>query len=125
MKQQPLFDDDGGKRSKGDRLRDEGIERVVRNAGPEFSSKVRAMVYCLPIGYLLMAENVRFALQDIGVHPHHPNAWGGVWQGVVNDGLVAPTGRWLKPTDPRSHSCKKQEYVRATGYPETTKAEER
>ena len=78
---------DQGDLFEGRRLRDKGIERVGLN-GPEFTGAVtRAIRDSYWQGQEVTAEDVRFRCRELGVIPHHSNAWGGATMKQVKDGL--------------------------------------
>ena len=94
----PLFDSE-----KGERLKDEAIERVLANAGDDWARKVCGLVPVLFHGQVVMPEEWKIACEGMGIRPGHPNAWGGVVQSLVACGAVRRTGRRAKMNVPGSH----------------------
>ena len=93
--------------------RDEALERVTENAGPDFAEKVRRYVLGLPRDAEFTGEDIRLAMEAAGEHPHHHNAWGGITSRMVTSGLLVKTGEWRKMRGPRSNARSTPVYRRA------------
>lgn len=91
------------------RLRDEGVRRVRRE---QFSEAVGRVVDTM-VGRTIRGEHIRAECMRRGVEPHHPNAWGGVVQGLVKSGRLRWTGRYeqAKAKKTHAHSYKVYEVV--------------
>lgn len=90
----------------GKELKDDGIERVLSNE-EHWSPRVIGAYR----GY--MATRASFTAEECRLHalangitpPHHPNAWGGVWNTVARSGAIRKTGEYVKTRDPSNHAC--------------------
>lgn len=86
--------------------RDEGIERVVTAASEAFREGVKGYIRGLPSGWQGVGEDIRAACMDNGLEAHHPNAWGGIINGMVQSGFLEATGEYVPMQDERSHARK-------------------
>ena len=96
--------------TEGRKLRDEGIDRVLENAGDEWKAKVLGELIKLK-GQTIKAEDLRRHCLAAGIFPHHPNAWGGFTQGLVKQGRLKKTGSYTQMTDPNSHGRETKIYL--------------
>lgn len=71
--------------------RDEALERVLSNAGEEWKEAARAQILNNHYGKSMTGEDMRLACQEVGIVPHHPNAWGGFVQGLIKSKDLRPT----------------------------------
>jgi len=92
--------------------RNDAIERVVKNAGHDFTAQVWAVIRAMPIGTLFTGEDLRHQCEALGIYPHHHNAWGGVMARFDCSPLIKKTGRRIKMQDVKSHARKTDEYIR-------------
>jgi hypothetical protein len=72
--------------------RDEGMARVEENAGPTFTDAALDAIAKLPRDFVGPAEDIRIKLTEMGIVPHHPNAWGALTAHALRRKLIAPTG---------------------------------
>ena len=71
----------------------EPLERVRGNAGADWNRAAEnAMKELEHLGQPFTADDVR-ALIPEGIEPHHPNAWGAVFNSHRRAGLITATGR--------------------------------
>jgi hypothetical protein len=91
--------------------RDAALERVADNAG-DFMGAALATVARLPAGEWT-GEQIRTAVLNRGIVPHHHNAWGALICAAVKQGLVVPTGRYVAMRARKSHARKTPVYARA------------
>lgn len=84
-------------------LRDEGLARVLHNAGPLFANRVRAIIQHYMRGQEVTGEDVRVRCLEAGVRPHHPNAWGATLRPLIGT-LLVPTGERRSMRTSKSHA---------------------
>jgi hypothetical protein len=89
--------------------RDDALGRVSGRAGA-FMGDALSAIGRLPHGMLLTGEDVRLRLREIGIRPHHHNAWGSLIKTAVDRKLLEPTGRWFRMKDVSSHARRTPEY---------------
>lgn len=94
------------------KARDEGMEKVDR---PSFTERVIGVVTALPFGSEWTGEGIRIRCTDLGVTPHHPNAWGAAVNVVVRKGLLIKTGEYRQMKRVSSHARVNPVYVRSGG----------
>ena len=104
MDEQKSFDFDGKAR------RDEGMERVLDNAGEDWRVGAERMVRAMR-GKEMTGEDIRIMCSGSGIIPHHSNAWGGLVSGLVTRGVLKPTGRYTSMRDPKSHARETKVYL--------------
>ena len=92
----------------GEQLRDEALERVSANAGPEFREQALAIVRTL--SGEMTGEDIRCACEAQGVIPHHHNGWGAFIGGLVKRKILVETGRRIPMKAPDSHGRKTPVY---------------
>ena len=85
--------------------RDEGIAKVADNSQPWFARDYVALAqFCKSNrGAEVIGEDIRRALMDQGLKPHHPNAWGALIRCAVKDEYLHRTGAWRSPSAVASH----------------------
>ena len=94
----------------GDRLRDDGIERAIRNAGTDWKSAALAVLWTT-------AKRLRFLITDdwhrtasaMGLPaPPDGRSWGAVVLEARKRGWIEHRGEWSKTSRPNCHSgdCK-------------------
>lgn len=86
----------------GQQLRDEALARVAENAG-DFMSAAMEMIEKMPSGEAT-GEEIRQRISNLGLSPHHPNAWGALIRSAVKEKLITPTGVWSPMRQPKSHA---------------------
>lgn len=77
-----------------------------------FAQKILTMTMKLKPGKYT-GEDIRIMAQKKGIVAAHPNAWGAAIGSCLSGGLLKPTGKYVRPTDPRSHSRPIQVYTKA------------
>lgn len=90
-------------------LRDESLTRVLDNAGDDWRESVALIVAEMP-EHELTGEDIRLECESRGVGPHHNNAWGGIVNHLIRQGVLQPTGRYQAMKAPGSHARKTQVY---------------
>lgn len=90
----------------GDDLKDQGIRLVSDNNDMWFINSVHAYNKWSrdKVGVCVTGESIRRMLSFQGFVPKHPNAWGALINHLVRQERLKPTGDWMKPEDPKSHS---------------------
>lgn len=94
----------------GTQLRDKALERVADNAGEDFMTRAMNAIRAMPSRQLVIGEDIRRHLTELGIEPHHSNAWGAVMVHAVRLKLLTPTGAWRAMKQPSSHARKTPEY---------------
>jgi hypothetical protein len=79
--------------AKAREKRDEGMERVERNAGPMFSENAQRFI----VDYLsrhppTSCEIIVNACKDAGIRPHNDHAFGPVFLKLFKDGRIRKAG---------------------------------
>jgi hypothetical protein len=93
----PLF-------QQGEHLRDQGIQSVVSNAGDCWLERATDLIRTQLAGQEVLAESFRLLCEEEGIRPHHHNAWGGLTNRLIKQGVLIDTGRVAKSTRPTSHA---------------------
>tara|TARA_R110000868_G_scaffold19297_2_gene83095 strand:- start:10587 stop:10886 length:300 start_codon:yes stop_codon:yes gene_type:complete len=94
----------------GEAGRDEGIGRVLDNAGTwKHRSRNLVMNTDELTGRLMTGEDIRLYVSQRVGSPHHHNAWGGLIMGLVKRKRLVEVDR-VKMRDPRSHARKTPVY---------------
>lgn len=96
----PLFD-----YAESQRAKESSLALVAENAGP-WTDDARAYLkkWCAEReGHEVTGEDVRLALTQAGLVPHHPNAWGSLIRIAVKDGLLGHSGNWRPMQAVKSH----------------------
>lgn len=101
MAQESLF--------SGEALRDEGMSRVLENAGDAFKAHVYNLIWTLPEGWTGTGEDIRMMAS---VYPHRPQAWGAIINAAGLRGWLRPTGQYRKMRQRSSHARETRVYVR-------------
>lgn len=84
--------------------RDEAMDRVLSNSG-KWSVNALIRVNRLPRGWIGTGEDIRLELTHAGLPPpHHHNAWGGMINACVRQGVLEWTQRLGQMRVPRSHA---------------------
>ncbi len=98
---------------EAERARDEALAQVIAN-GEGWNDMARAFAFThIPFDRPLTAEEIRLLLCEQGLaSPHHHNAWGAFFRGIVVSGLVSPTGVHRSMRTTKSHARKTPEYIR-------------
>ena len=90
----------------GRALRDEGMARVMDNAGPLWRDRAIAMLreFCRHHSTFI-GEDFRIwaTLRGLPV-PHHPNAYGGLLSGATKQGICSITNQNRTMNMPKSHA---------------------
>lgn len=95
----PGFDSD-----EGDRRKDEGQERVLRNAD-DFREDVQVLIAELARKGEFTSTELRILADRRGIAPHHPNAWGAAFSAASKSKTIRPTGEYRKSPIPTCHSA--------------------
>ncbi|HYW89465.1 MAG TPA: hypothetical protein VFB50_16955 [Chloroflexota bacterium] len=91
--------------------RDRKLRLVLNNAGPSFSTRVRAYVRDnFSPGEFVTGEDIRLAAQRAGIRPHVYNAWGAVIGGLVKSKKLVYTGHLAAPKDLPSNASETKVY---------------
>ena len=88
----------------GEQLRDNGIKTVVKNAGSIWMDKAIELICSKLAGQEVIAETFRVLCEEENIIPHHHNAWGGLTNRLVKEGVLIDTGRMAKSLRPKSHA---------------------
>jgi len=97
--------------TKAREARDAGIAQVLDH-NEAWRIAALAEMEKLFRGWVGTAEDIRINITPkVGV-PKHPNAWGGLMNAALKRGWFTPTGKWISPTDVKSHSRPTREYRR-------------
>jgi hypothetical protein len=91
--------------------RDAALDRVADNAGG-FMSDALAAIRHLPPGRMT-GEDIRKALTDLDIAPHHHNAWGALIMAAVRGKLLTPTNDFTHMRGGRSHGRMTRIYEKA------------
>lgn len=94
-------------------LKEEVLEQVAENSGSwmdRFKDAARKLADENP-GDIVTGESLRLTLEPLVGSPHHQNAWGAAIAGLVRSHIIEQTGRWVPTKDPKSHACRKPEYI--------------
>jgi hypothetical protein len=97
----PLFDYSA---RASEAARDHGIALVGRNAGTAFMEAAKTVITERLAGQEVLAEEMRRACEEAGIHPHHHNAWGSLTNQLVKAGILQDTGRTAKSARITSHA---------------------
>lgn len=89
--------------------RDRSIDRVLTNAGTDW--REQAMEITRALGGEVTGEDIRLACQAEKIGPHHHNAWGGLVNFMIREGLLLPTGRYVPMKATGSHGRRTQVYA--------------
>ena len=92
--------------------RDEAIDRVLEKAGDDWRELATGIVRSMA-QLEVTGEDIRLACLAEGVGPHHHNAWGGLINQLIRDGVLHPTGRYTPMRARGSHARKTQIYTRS------------
>ncbi len=89
----------------GRTARNAGIASVLANTDPRFKWAWKLYVYNLPLGWVGIGEDIRFAMESAGWFAHD-NAWGGMVSWAKKIGLLADTipAGWRARTDESGHA---------------------
>jgi hypothetical protein len=93
----PLF-------QQGEQLRDEGINSVISNAGETWIAQATELIRSRLAGQEVLAESFRVLCEEENILPHHHNAWGGLTNSLVKQGVLIDTGKMAKSSRPTSHA---------------------
>jgi hypothetical protein len=88
----------------GEQLRDTGIKTVIANAGDDWLKKATDLIQVRFAGQEVLAETFRKVCEEENIRPHHHNAWGGLTNRLIKQGILIDTGRVAKSTHPTSHA---------------------
>lgn len=92
-----------------DLARDVAFSQVLDHAGEDW--RVRAAIVVQRMRACeVTGEDVRISCEAANVKPHHHNAWGAFIAGLVRDGSLIPTGRYVAMKAKGSHARKTQLY---------------
>jgi hypothetical protein len=89
----------------GQRLRDEAIERVLRNERSEWKAGVGAILdRLIQSGKEFSGNHIRKQAKEQGIgEPHAPGCWGGMMRVAAQQGRIRKTGS-VEPETPSSHA---------------------
>jgi hypothetical protein len=87
--------------------REAALARVGENSGGFMALGLAAIA---ELSGEYTGEDIRFALKQRGIEPHHHNAWGALTMAAIRRGLLVPTGHYTKMCDPKSNARKTQTY---------------
>lgn len=87
--------------------RDAGLEQVAENNETFMVVGLRALAEIT--GYV-SGEDVRLALTEKGIVPHHHNAWGALIMAGVRQKLLRPTEREVHMKTKKSHARRTRVY---------------
>jgi hypothetical protein len=94
----------------GDELRDEGIERAIRNAGEDWKAAALAVLWTTAKRLRFLFSDDYWNTADAMQLPPPPDgrAWGAVLREGRRRGWIVHTGEWTKTKRPHCHSgdCK-------------------
>ena len=103
--------------SDGDDLKREGIDRVVENAGEIWGNCYESLFdgfLSANVGQEITGEMFHLYVRDNCGDPHHPNALGGKWLGVMNralkDGRLGAPDGLSRASKKESHSSTNPRY---------------
>jgi hypothetical protein len=91
--------------------RDAGMATVLKHAGDDWRESAKSVLRGLPQTEVT-GEDVRIACEQVGVRPHHPNAWGAFINQLVREDVLVPTGRYAPMKAKGSHARKTQLYFK-------------
>lgn len=98
--------------NEAQQLADHFMNQVISNAPGDFGDNVIRYVTSLPRGALCTGESIRLACLELGITPHHHNAWGAVISRCIRAGLLTETGRFPRMRSRSSHARRNPEYHR-------------
>lgn len=91
--------------------RDEAVDRVEENAHAEWLAFALLTVRHLGLlGGEFSTDQVWERLDMFDVHTHEPRAMGAVMKRAVRDGLIEPTGRYVRSSRRECHARPVQTY---------------
>lgn len=89
----------------GTALRDEGIDAVTREAWARQAREAVIAYIRNKKGQPLLGSDVQRIVRDAGrPEPHHPNAYGALVKGLIQDKLIEPTNMFLPAGHSKAHS---------------------
>ena len=83
--------------------RDAALARVAENAGSEWMNDACAALRRFD-GAQGTGEDFRVWLTELGITPHHHNAWGALVRTARSRGILHPTGEYRKMKTVKSHA---------------------
>jgi len=87
--------------------RNASLTRVAKNSGNFMSDAIATFRIELQ-GFVpherVTGEDIRVALTDCGIAPHHPNAWGALTRILILRGMLIPTDEFRHMKSRRSHA---------------------
>ena len=101
--------------------RDIGISDVLET-NAAWRDDAWAGVRRLPLGWTGTGEDIRLLLEAEGIVPDHHNAWGGLINGCVREGMLEWTGALAQMATQRSHARATKVYRRVATAKETMTA---
>jgi len=101
-KQYSLFDDPRF-REDGKALRDQGLEKVAKHNPDWLEECLRVFSFQYPTDPFT-GEEIRFVMEQNGLYPTSPNAWGCLTRQLLKLKLIERTGQYRPMKDPRSHA---------------------
>ena len=98
--------------TEGERARDAAMAAVLRAESRAWLDGYYEKAHEIArLGVPFTGEHVRLYCAGIYPEPHDPNVWGAAFSGFVHKGTIKRTGRLVNPVDPKSHACKKSEWI--------------
>ena len=83
--------------------RDAAMAQVMANTPPDWKDAARDIVARMK-GEEVTGEDIRFQCERQRVQPHHSNAWGAFIAGLVREGVLEKTGRYVQMRAEKSHA---------------------
>lgn len=83
----------------------DGIQQAQDNAKDTWKQEARNLVLWVAQTYKtdFILDQVMRLLEQKGMPPHHPNAFGGIVRKLVSEGLIRPTGAFRASTNKSAH----------------------
>lgn len=91
--------------------RDAALNQVEENAG-NFTVAALDAIASIPSGSIMTGEDIRRAVSNAGIRPHHHNAWGALINIGIKRKLIEPTGDYVHMSDIKSHARRTPVYRR-------------
>lgn len=91
--------------------RDAGIDQVAENNSDFIDAGLAFIARLGSERAEATGEDIRFLLEQRGVHPHDPHAWGALTNIALGRGLLEATGEWRPMRAPKSNARKTPVYT--------------
>ncbi len=87
-----------------DDITTEAIDRVERNADEQWKDEAYKCVRLARVYYAeFTTDTIWKMLENIGHTTHEPRAMGAIMRRAAKEGLIEPTGKYLKSRRPECH----------------------